>query len=130
MEDTRGKGVLGSQRHLDVAARPGARGYDGTGPIPRPGGTMPVTKCHEEGQRGVRPRTHPGGRPLDPRGLWRIARYAQDAARSLDARLEDEDLDGRSEAVEVREAPERLQNLSLEVSEELNAYQNRHGREG
>jgi hypothetical protein len=31
------------------------------------------------------------------------------------------------EAVEVREALERLQTLSLEVSEEIDAYQNRHG---
>ena len=31
------------------------------------------------------------------------------------------------EAVEVREALERLQTLSLEVSEEIDAYQTRHG---
>jgi hypothetical protein len=53
-------------------------------------------------------------------GLWCLARLAQDAAESLDARIEDEDLDGRTEAVEVREA------LSLEVSEELDAYQQRY----
>jgi hypothetical protein len=46
----------------------------------------------------------------------------------LDARIEDEDLDGRTEAVEVREALERLQVLSLEVSEELDAYQQRYAR--
>jgi hypothetical protein len=34
----------------------------------------------------------------------------------LDARIEDEDLDGRTEAVEVREALERVQNPSLEIS--------------
>jgi hypothetical protein len=59
-------------------------------------------------------------------GLWRMANLAQDVADSLDARIEDEDLDGLAEAVEVREALERLQALSLEVSEELDAYQNRH----
>jgi hypothetical protein len=30
-------------------------------------------------------------------------------------------VDGRTEAVEVREALERVQNLSLEISEELDA---------
>ncbi len=44
-------------------------------------------------------------------GLWRIARLAQDAAESLDARIEDEDLDGKAEAVEVREGLERMQDL-------------------
>ena len=40
----------------------------------------------------------------------------------LDARIEDEDLDGQVEAVEMREALERVQSLSLEVSEEVDAY--------
>ena len=61
-------------------------------------------------------------------GLWRIAQLAQDAAESLDGRIEDEDLSGMAEAIEVREALERLQALSIEVSEELDAYQNRHAR--
>jgi hypothetical protein len=61
-------------------------------------------------------------------GLWRMGRLAQNAAESLDARIEDEDLDGRMEAVEVRETLERLQAISIEVSEELDAYQNRHAR--
>jgi hypothetical protein len=60
-------------------------------------------------------------------GLWRIARPAQDAAESLDGRIEDEDLDGMAEAVEVREVLEKVQDVILEVSEELDAYQNRHG---
>jgi len=60
--------------------------------------------------------------------LWRLARYAQDAAESLDSRIEDEDLDGLAETVEVREALERLHALSLEVSDELDAYQKRHAR--
>jgi hypothetical protein len=59
-------------------------------------------------------------------GLWRIARYAHDAAKSLGTRTEDEDLNGMAEAVEVRETVERLQALSLEVSEEIDAYQERH----
>jgi hypothetical protein len=40
-------------------------------------------------------------------GLWRMARFAQDAAESLDGRIEDEDLDGMAEAVEAREVLER-----------------------
>ena len=35
-------------------------------------------------------------------GLWRMARLAQDAAESLDGRIEEEDLNGIEEAVEVR----------------------------
>jgi hypothetical protein len=61
-------------------------------------------------------------------GLWHIAQFAQQAAESLDGRIEDEDLDGMAEVVEVREVLERVQTLTLEVSEELDAYQNRHAR--
>jgi hypothetical protein len=61
-------------------------------------------------------------------GLRSMARYTQNAAESLDSRIEDEDLDGLAEAVEVREVLERLQALSLEVSEELYACQQRHAR--
>jgi hypothetical protein len=61
-------------------------------------------------------------------GLWRVARYAQDAAESLlGVRIEDENLNGMTEAVEVHQTLERLQELSLEVSEEIDAYQQRHG---
>jgi hypothetical protein len=49
-------------------------------------------------------------------GLCRMAQLAQEAAESLDARIEDESLDGRAEAVEVREALERLQAISLELA--------------
>jgi hypothetical protein len=35
-------------------------------------------------------------------GLWRMAQFAQDAAETLEARIEDEILDDRAEAVEVR----------------------------
>ena len=52
-------------------------------------------------------------------GLWRMVRYVQDGGELMDARIEDEDLDGRTEAIEVREALERLQAISLEDSEEL-----------
>jgi hypothetical protein len=60
--------------------------------------------------------------------LWRIARLAQDAAESLDEQIEDEDLTGVEEAVEMRDVLERVQALSIEVSEELDAYQTRHAR--
>jgi hypothetical protein len=60
------------------------------------------------------------------RGLWRIAHLGQDAAESLDARVENEDLTVMAEAVEVREALERLQTISIEVSEELDASQQRY----
>jgi hypothetical protein len=58
----------------------------------------------------------------------RLARYASDAAEALDARIEGEDLDGNTEALELREALERIQDLSLEISEQLDAYQDRHAR--
>jgi hypothetical protein len=49
-----------------------------------------------------------------------MVRLAQDAAESLDGRIE--------EAVEVRAALARPQALSVEISEELDAYQQRHAR--
>ena len=55
-----------------------------------------------------------------------MARLAQDAAESLDGRIADGNLNGMSEAIKVREALERLQALSLEISEELDAYQQQH----
>jgi hypothetical protein len=58
--------------------------------------------------------------------VWRMAGLAQDAAEALDTTVEEEDLNGRAEAVEVREALERVQAISLELSEELDAYQQRH----
>ena len=58
--------------------------------------------------------------------MRRLVRYASDATEVLDARIEDEDLDSATEAEELREALERVQNLSLEISEELDAYQDRH----
>ncbi len=60
--------------------------------------------------------------------MRRIVGYTSDAAEALEARIDDEDLNGRTEAAELREALERVQNLSLEISEELDAYQDRHAR--
>jgi hypothetical protein len=50
-------------------------------------------------------------------GLWRMARLVQNAAESLHAKIEDENLDGKTETGELRKALERVQALSLEVSE-------------
>jgi hypothetical protein len=61
-------------------------------------------------------------------GLWRMAQLAQDAAEALDARIEDENLDVRLEAMEVPQVLKRLRTLSIEVGEELDAYQKRHTR--
>ena len=55
-----------------------------------------------------------------------IVRYISDATERLDHRIEDGTLDGRTEAEELREALERMQALSLEISEELDAYQYWH----
>ena len=44
----------------------------------------------------------------------------------LDAKIEDERLDGRTEAIDVQTIMELIQNLSFEVSEKLDAYQERH----
>lgn len=60
--------------------------------------------------------------------MRRMVRFTSEAAESLDRRIETGTLDGRTEAEELREALERVQTLSLEVSEELDAYQHRHAR--
>ncbi len=44
----------------------------------------------------------------------------------LDAKMEDERLDGKTEAVDIRAILELIQNLSLEVSEELDGYQEQY----
>jgi hypothetical protein len=56
-----------------------------------------------------------------------MARLAQDTAETLDGRIEDEDLDGMAEAVEVCEVLERVQALNVEISEELDALQTQYG---
>jgi hypothetical protein len=53
-------------------------------------------------------------------GLWQLVRLAQDAAKYLDGVIE--------EAVEVRATLARLQALSVQISEELDAYQQLHAR--
>jgi hypothetical protein len=85
-----------------------------------------VAYPREEGVEADRELILEDARPIRE-WLWRMDRLARDAAESLDARIEDEDLNGKAEAVEVREALEGLQVLSLEVSEGIDAYQQRHG---
>ena len=58
--------------------------------------------------------------------MRRTVSYASDATERLDKWIEAETMDGTTEAGELREALERVQPLSLEVSENLDAYQNRH----
>jgi predicted transcriptional regulator len=58
--------------------------------------------------------------------MRQISQEAAVAVDLLDAKIEDERLDGRTEAEEVRTILELIQNLGLEVSEELDAYQSRH----
>lgn len=58
--------------------------------------------------------------------MWHISQEASVAVDLLDAKIEDERLYGRTEAVEVRTILELIQSLSLEVSEKLDAYQKRH----
>jgi hypothetical protein len=60
--------------------------------------------------------------------MRQINQEAAVAVEVLDSRIEDERLDGRTEAVEVRTILELIQSLTLEVSEELDAYQDRHAR--
>ena len=72
----------------------------------------------------------------DPQRLEAISRI-RDAMRQisleaaavvelLDARIEDEHLDGSTEAEDVRSVLEIIQSLTLEVSEDLDAYQRRY----
>jgi hypothetical protein len=49
--------------------------------------------------------------------MRRMVRYASDATEALEAGSEDEDLNGQTETVELRETLERVQNLSLQTSE-------------
>jgi hypothetical protein len=58
--------------------------------------------------------------------MRQISQEAEAVVELLDLRIEDEHLDGRTEAEDVRTVLELIQNLSLEVSEELDAYQERH----
>ena len=58
--------------------------------------------------------------------MRQISQEADAVVELLDVRIEAEHLDGRTEAEDVRTVLELIQNLSLEVSEELDAYQERH----
>ena len=58
--------------------------------------------------------------------LRQISQEASVAVDLLGAKIEDERLDGITDAEEVRTILELLQFLSLEVSEELDAYQERN----
>ncbi len=58
--------------------------------------------------------------------MRQISQEAEAVVELLDTRRESEHLDGRTEAEDVRSVLELIQNLSLEVSEELDAYQKRH----
>jgi hypothetical protein len=60
--------------------------------------------------------------------MRRINQEAQAVVELLDVRIENAHLDGRTEAEDVRSVLELIQSLSLEVSEELDTYQQRHGR--
>jgi hypothetical protein len=60
--------------------------------------------------------------------MRRMVRYASNATEKLDERIEADTLNGATEAVELREALERVQALSLEISEELDVYQQRYAR--
>jgi predicted transcriptional regulator len=58
--------------------------------------------------------------------MRQISQEASVAVDLLDAKIEDERLDGRTEAEEIRAILELIQNLSLDVSEKLDAYQGRY----
>jgi hypothetical protein len=58
--------------------------------------------------------------------MRQISQEASVAVDLLDAKIEDERLDGRTEAVDIRTILELIQALTREVSEELDAYQGRH----
>jgi hypothetical protein len=60
--------------------------------------------------------------------LRQISQEAQVAVDLLDAKIEDGRLDGETEAEDVRAILDLIQNLGLEVSEELDSYQDRHSR--
>ena len=58
--------------------------------------------------------------------MRQISQEASVAVDLLDAKIEDERLDGRTEAEDVRTILELIQTLTLETSEQLEAYQNRY----
>jgi len=58
--------------------------------------------------------------------IRRISLEAQAVVEFLDLRMEDEHLYGTTEAEDVRSVLELIQSLTLEASEALDAYQERH----
>ena len=58
--------------------------------------------------------------------MRQISQEASAAADLVDAKIVDERLDGRTEAEEVRTILELIHSLSLDVSEHLDAYQERY----
>jgi hypothetical protein len=58
--------------------------------------------------------------------MRQIGQEADAIVELLDARIEDEYLDGSTKAEDVREVLELIQSLTLEVSEDLDAYQEQH----
>ena len=58
--------------------------------------------------------------------MRQISLEAQAVVELLDTRIEEEYLDGHTEAEDVRSVLELIQSLTLEVSDDLDAYQERY----
>jgi len=58
--------------------------------------------------------------------MRQISQEADAVVELLDMRIEEEHLDGRTEAEDVRTVLELIQNLSLEASEAIDAYKERY----
>jgi hypothetical protein len=58
--------------------------------------------------------------------LRQISQEAEAVVEFLDMRIENEHLDGTTEAHDVRSVLDVIQTLTLEVSEEIDAYQERN----
>ena len=58
--------------------------------------------------------------------MRQIGQEAEAVVELLDLRIEEEHLDGRTEAEDVQSVLEVIQSLTLEVSEQIDAYQERH----
>ena len=61
--------------------------------------------------------------------MRQISQEASVAVDLLDAKVEDGLLDGRTEAGDVRTILELIHSLTLEVSEDLDAYQDRYSEQ-
>jgi hypothetical protein len=60
--------------------------------------------------------------------MRQISLEAQAVVELLDVRMENEHLDGTTEAEDVRSVLELIQNLTLDASEKLDAYQEQYSR--